>query len=951
MVGLASHIRAGEIIARRVDPLSFTYEFTFIGYRDNDTGIEFGNGIFDFGDGATLDGSETNLVSEDSVLADNIIRQIFRFRHTYSAPRDYIVSYAENYRNAGIANMENSSTTRFYVETLIVIDPFVGINNSPILTVPPIDEAAPGARFIHNPGAFDPDGDSIRYVYEFIDANGERQIIVPKQNRDLEVFNYRELDDGVFYTDVFSGSEAGNRAFLTMDEDVGDLIWDSPGDGGTTSEFKLFGQDCPDGVEECFEYNVAFRIEEYRQLPGEARPTRIGYIIRDMQIIVYEGDNEPPVLSVPEEECVTAGETVTATILGSDPDGHRVKLEAFGGPFQINSPATVRPDPAIFQQEPGAIEFNWNTVCGHVRARPYEIQFKVTDDPVESGIKVGPSLVEFQTWQVTVVGPQPTGLQAAPETGRSVQLNWDSYSCPNASAMQVWRRVGDLTIDPDECIVGMPPNTGYQLIQTVPIDQLSTIDPGLAPGAKYCYRLVAEFPEPGRGESYVSEETCITLIGDAPVITNVSVEETNLQGRISVAWLPPIEIDEAQFPPPYSYQLLRSSGDDLSVPEVIVDRQTSTSFVDVDVNTLQSQYSYQVVLFDANGLLIDSSAVASSVRANTKSLIGAIEVSWRANVPWSNITDVAPYHYIYRDNVFTNDPGRLELIDSVNVSEIGFVYFDDGRFNNVALDEDLEYCYYVTTFGSYGNPLIAEPLVNDSQIICDQPNDNEAPCPPINLIVSNQFDCESVVADFGCGTVNFENEFEWEQEFDNICDDDAQYYRIYFSLSGLEEDYILLDSTDQLFYVHTGLSSFKGCYQITAVDRSFNESERSEPLCIDNCPNYTLPNVFTPNGDGYNDTFTPLYSNTSNPIDNFDNSNCPRFVNSVDFKVFDRNGVLVFDLSEEEEQSVLINWDGKTNSGKELPADVYYYLAEVEFDVLATSKSLRTFNGWVQILK
>ena len=52
----ASHIRAGEVIARRTSNLTFEYEFTFIGYRDTDTGIEFGGGDFDFGDGTVISG-------------------------------------------------------------------------------------------------------------------------------------------------------------------------------------------------------------------------------------------------------------------------------------------------------------------------------------------------------------------------------------------------------------------------------------------------------------------------------------------------------------------------------------------------------------------------------------------------------------------------------------------------------------------------------------------------------------------------------------------------------------------------------------------------------------------------------------------------------------------------------------------------------------------------------
>ena len=39
---------------------------------------------------------------------------------------------------------------------------------------------------------------------------------------------------------------------------------------------------------------------------------------------------------------------------------------------------------------------------------------------------------------------------------------------------------------------------------------------GLAPGAKYCYRLVAEFALPTGGESFVSEESCTIMLADAP---------------------------------------------------------------------------------------------------------------------------------------------------------------------------------------------------------------------------------------------------------------------------------------------------------------------------------------------------------------------------------------------------------------------------------------------------
>ena len=131
---LATHIRAGEVIARRVDNITLTYEFTFFGYRDVD-GVLFGQGRFDFGDGE-IHGDDpgesipwTNIVN----LGNGVERWEFTLTHTYQAPNNYLVSYQEDFRNDGILNITGSVNTSFYVETLIVIDPFIGINNNSIL--------------------------------------------------------------------------------------------------------------------------------------------------------------------------------------------------------------------------------------------------------------------------------------------------------------------------------------------------------------------------------------------------------------------------------------------------------------------------------------------------------------------------------------------------------------------------------------------------------------------------------------------------------------------------------------------------------------------------------------------------------------------------------------------------------------------------------------------------
>ncbi|MFZ9045584.1 MAG: gliding motility-associated C-terminal domain-containing protein [Cyclobacteriaceae bacterium] len=928
----ATHIRAGEIRAKRIDNLTFTYEFIFVGYRDRNSNIPFGNGSFDFGDGTTIEVQTTEF--SVSQVSSTIERAEFRVIHTFDRVQSYIVSYREQDRNAGISNLLNSVNTPFYVEMLVVIDPFLGTNSSPILTVPPIDEGSPGVRFIHNPGAFDEDGDIL--TYEFV---------VPRQSKDEEVFGYVPLDDPQFYTDWSAGSEDGSPASLALLSDEGDLIWNSPGD-----IYRLGSLDCPEGAEECSEYSVAFRITEWRERGG--RLERVGYVIRDMQIVVYEGDNEQPELQLPPEVCVTAGDVVDQTIIGLDPDGHQVKIEAFGGPFEVNSAATYRPVDNRFQTPPAALDFNWETVCGHVRDRPYEVQFKITDRPVENGQKVGPALVNFGTWEVSVVGPQPNALTVEANTGRSVELNWDAYTCTNAEAMQVWRRVGEFELNPGVCEVGIPAEAGYTQVGEVAIGEASFIDEDLSPGANYCYRLVAVYPAPAGGISYASEEVCLTLLSDAPIVTNVDVISTSTtDGSVKVVWTPPYDVDPVQFPPPYTYNLSRSNNASFDEGELVAENLTDTSFIDTGLNTRDIAYSYQIQLFDAGGDFVDVSASASVVRLNPTPLLSAIELQWTANVPWSNTVDSDPYHLIYRDLV-GDDPTQLVLIDSVDVRQVGFKYVDDGRFNGVVLDDEVEYCYYVKTFGTYDNsPLLPEPLINSSQIICAQTDDLTPPCVPLNLKSSRASDCVSFLSSVGCNYTSYNNEFTWEPDFRGECEDDISQYYVYYSSTGLPEDFILLDSTTETSYNHLGLSSFKGSYQISAIDRSKNESARSNVLLFDNCPNFLLPNVFTPNGDGINDLFTPFYNGANQQIDGFDNNNCPRFVQDVQFEVFNRQGKRIFNLSEASEQSQLINWDGRTNAGVEVPAGTYFYIAYVTFDVLDPDEQEKEFRGWVQLMR
>ena len=123
------------------------------------------------------------------------------------------------------------------------------------------------------------------------------------------------------------------------------------------------------------------------------------------------------------------------------------------------------------------------------------------------------------------------------------------------------------------------------------------------------------------------------------------------------------------------------------------------------------------------------------------------------------------------------------------------------------------------------------------------------------------------------------------------------------------------DETDTTFkhtYLFGGtIPSIAGCYAISAIDSTGNESTYTVTTCVDNCPIYELPNVFTPNTDGTNDLYIPL-----TPY---------RYVKDIDIKIYNRWGNLVFTTTEPS-----INWNGKDmNTDKPCPDGVYFYICTI----------------------
>jgi hypothetical protein len=935
----ATHLRAGQITARQIGPRRFVIRIE-VWTNTRNTTVLFGGDqdILDFGDKKTMFVPETqNLPGKEGKppLPPGVAYAFFEVEHEYAAAGVYTISYREPNRNEGVLNMDGSVNTTFYLETQIVIDPFYGTNNSPELAVDPIDRACVGVAFTHNPGAFDRDPqDSLSY-----------QLVVPFSDRRTEVVNYRSPDDRKFYTTINyeQGNELKNgRPTFTINQVTGTITWDAPGTVG--------------------EYNIAFHVIQWRKVNNVWR--RLGYVRRDMQILVEDCNNERPQLEMPPDTCVVAGTELVVPIIGKDADGHKVKIEAFSPILEYSSersPASITPNPGPqdYRDVPATTIFRWKTECLHVRAQPYAVVFKITDNP-----PTGPQLATFETWFITVVGPAPLwNNYTVPAGKRHVTLNWQDYTCTNAETMQVWRKVDGSDFEPSNCETGMPDYLGYELVTTVPIGQTSFTDSnngkGLSAGARYCYRLVAVFPSSTGSESLVSQDLCIEpFLIETPVITNVSVIETSTaNGTIEVKWEPPLDL-----PGDYTYKIYRHTGFTRTTDSTLVGTTTDRTFVDQGLNTENVIYNYSVAAFiNANDAasMVGVSAVASAVRNEATSRLNRIELNWNAVVPWSNNINGFT-HKVYRGNTGAGNIDDLQFLAEVNVAAAGFTFTDTGL-------EQREYCYLVETYGSYGNDRLPSPLINRSQIVCAEPGDDTPPCKPGSPVLAEGRDCEDYVNSLStCRTNDFTNKLTWVQE-DDECNRDVDYYNIYYSNSPNGEFTLIATNVRGTEYEDKGenrRTSFAACYRIASVDRSGNISEMSDPVCFENCPYYELPNVFTPNGDGCNDRFS-AYSDRdivgetgSNdlcseiPLES--KQKCARFVEKVEFRVYNRWGKEVYrytGTSNDDVNHIWIDWDGKTENGQLLSTGVYFYVAEVTFIAIDPKIKYKTIKGWVHLLR
>ena len=643
----ATHNRAGEIVYKHISGyryqiIVYTYCYTLTEADRDELEVDCGDGT---GKVTVKRTSETFLDEVNALSFSYLKKNVYYGEHTFSGPGTYVLYMEDPNRNEGVTNIPNSVNVVFAIKTTLKIDGTIGNNSSPELLNAPMDKAALHKTFVHNPGAYDPDGDSLSY-----------RIATCLQQDGQEIVGYTlpPVTDSIY-----------------VNPTTGDFVWERPSQVGT--------------------YNVAMWIEEWRN------GVKIGQVLRDIQVDVIDTDNHTPIIDNTGNHCVIAGDLLEFNVTATDPDNDRMKMTASGGPLAVaNSPATFT-DVKSWTHKPVG-RFSWQTTQDHVRRMPYELLVKAYDDDWKV------PLTAYRTINIRVIAPHPNITSMTPNN-TEIKIEWDNGGNEKATGYKIYRKDKILDeYDPGVCETGIREGTGYKLIAEIHDgNQLMYVDSdggkGLPSGFVYTYRITAVFED--GAESQPSPPEHRILVRGLIAMTNVSVQSTDENnGDVFVAWTTPIEpIDPDLMVPPFQYKIQAADNKDAGVNHFADTYELEdTTYINKGIDTKNNSSEYLVTFFYTDpktSNLRDNGASdkASSVFITLKPSDRRVSISHVANTPWKN-----DLFEIYRKDPDSDDFVKVGETDKdtytdynlVNGQEYGYKIKTIGYYSAPGLPTHIE---------------------------------------------------------------------------------------------------------------------------------------------------------------------------------------------------------------------------------------------------------------------
>ncbi|HXD93341.1 MAG TPA: gliding motility-associated C-terminal domain-containing protein [Bacteroidia bacterium] len=826
---------------------------------------------------------------------------IYEGTYTFGGPGRFIFGMVDPNLDKNVVNVGggNSQNVAFALLDTLSIGNYTGPNNTPLVSNPPIDNVCYRQQFCYNPGMVDADHDSLAYS--------------------LIQFTTGDTSGG-FYNASGSFIPQGIRV-----DQYGNLCWTSQ--PGNFSDQQAPNPSAPD------EYDIDVLITEYRANPSGGPRYKIGSMIFAVQLLVV---NCPPttlsLVASPVNECVEAGNSLqppivaTATASANGP----LSISASGMALTANNIGTNASFPSNSGFPSVSSTLHWTPSCQAVSLSPYYFTIQANDNASASGTGSGLNNSTYTTVAVQVVSPAVQNLTAT-VAGNNVQLTWTPpLNCSSSASNTdnpiteyiIYRINNCISYSPTICKTGVPASSGFQVIGTCTASPYFDTNngQGLPPGNSYSYIVVAKFADGSLSMAPAfTGSMCVTLHFGVPIITNVSVNNTDPSlGSIFIKWQNPLA-DAINFDTtkignkgPYHFTVQREDAAGTytntiysSTPKTYFGQLTSLSditYVDTLIDTQTKSYKYKIYFYADTNVNKGSSAPASSVFATGVGHDKKAVLSWTSQTPWRDTL-----YYIfkkhYTDNGFT-------LIDSTHQT----------TYTVTGLTNGYNYCFKIQSVGTYENPNIISPLYNFSQKVCVMPIDDSPPCQPTLTIVG---DCDASI-----------NKLTWVNP-DHICNiNDVLKYYIYYTPrqdSALTKIDSVLNVNDTTYTTNVNTQNIAGCYVIVAVDSAGNQSPLNNETCTDNCPEYELPNIFTPNSDNVNDLYVPVKN---------------RYIQSVDFTLYNRWGEVVY-----ENTNPALGWDGKSKQMKQpVPDGTYFYTCTVYERHFYGIKEIK-LKGFVQLIK
>lgn len=324
-----SFAQAGSmyISASPISCNNYDYEIELTYFGEPVSNLAINDGSIMFGDG----------IHEDFNLNDNyyyqeIAGRIFRkykFHHTFPGPGSYRIRFQSFNRDANIVNMTNSINTPYFIETEIVIDPFLGCNATPKLENMLFYQKT-GLSYNQNFSFHDNENDSISY-----------QLIIPLQDDSVEVVDYWFPKD-----------------FDQQNNPISKISLD-----------PLNGTVALSGVSLKGNYTVALEINEWRKIKGHYYI--ISRTVFDFNMFFYETENNPPIISTVQDTALVVEVEVKFKIKAEDPENNPILFRLYGDLFYA---LNLFPDnPSDFIQGPITKEISFTPNYNDVRDGPYKL--------------------------------------------------------------------------------------------------------------------------------------------------------------------------------------------------------------------------------------------------------------------------------------------------------------------------------------------------------------------------------------------------------------------------------------------------------------------------------------------------------------------------------------------------------------------------------------------------